>query len=118
MTHALEPRRRGEYFTGMRSGWVDERRRLLAELAATARAAAAEAAYAAERQSDAQRLAETVLAADPLREAMWRTVMRIRGAAGDYDGVIAAFAQCERALRAAGIAPADSTRALLHQLRR
>ncbi|HXC79239.1 MAG TPA: bacterial transcriptional activator domain-containing protein, partial [Candidatus Acidoferrum sp.] len=66
----------------------------------------------------AQLFAETVLAADPLREATWRTLMRIRSAVGDYDGVITTFAQCEKALGAAGIRPAPSTRALLNQLRR
>jgi hypothetical protein len=44
--------------------------------------------------------------------------MRIRSAVGDYDGVITTFAQCEKVLRAAGITPAPSTRALLDQLRR
>jgi DNA-binding SARP family transcriptional activator len=115
---ALAPLARGEYFAGVRSTWVDERRQQLAELATTARAAAAEAAYAADRYHDAHRLAAAVLAADPLREAMWRTTMRIRSAAGDYDGVITTFTQCERALCAAGIHPAASTRALLDQLRR
>ena len=47
-----------------------------------------------------------------------RTLMRIHSAVGDYDGVITTFAQCEKALRAAGIAPASSTRTLLDQLRR
>ena len=61
---------------------------------------------------------EAVLAADPLREATWRTLMRIRSAVGDYDGVITTFAQCEKALRAAGLSPAPSTRNLLNQLRR
>jgi hypothetical protein len=46
------------------------------------------------------------------------TLMRIRSAVGDYDGVITTFAQCEKALRAAGITPAPSTRTLLNQLRR
>ncbi|MGC2380986.1 MAG: BTAD domain-containing putative transcriptional regulator [Mycobacterium sp.] len=81
-------------------------------------AAAAEAAYAADRYPDAQRLAEAVVAADPLREAMWRTLMRVRSAVGDYDGVVSTFAQSQRALRAAEIAPAAATRALLDQLRR
>jgi len=49
---------------------------------------------------------------------MWRTLMRVRSAVGDYDGVITIFAQCQRALRAAEIAPAAATRALLDQLRR
>jgi DNA-binding SARP family transcriptional activator len=115
---ALEPLARGEYFPGIRSDWVDDRRQQLAEAATTARAAAADAAYAADRYPDAQRLAESVLAADPLREATWRTLMRIRSSVGDYDGVITAFAQCEKALRAAGITPAASTRTLLNQLRR
>jgi Bacterial transcriptional activator domain len=61
---------------------------------------------------------DTVVAADPLREAMWRTLMRIRSAVGDYDGVVSTFAQCQRALRAAEIAPPAATRALLDQLRR
>jgi hypothetical protein len=61
---------RGEYFTGVGSAWVDERRHQLTEVATTARAAAAEAAYAADRYPDAQRLAEAVVAADRLREAM------------------------------------------------
>jgi DNA-binding SARP family transcriptional activator len=115
---ALAPLQRGEYFPGVRSAWVDERRQHLAEVATTARAAAAEAAYATDQYQHGQRLAEAVLAADPLREATWRTVMRIRGAVGDYDGVITTFAQCEKALRAAGIAPAPSTRTLVNQLRR
>jgi DNA-binding SARP family transcriptional activator len=115
---ALAPLARGEYLPGARSAWVDERRQQLAESAATARAAAAAAAYAADRYHDAQRLAEAVLAADPLREAMWRTRMRICGAVGDYDGVISTFEQCEKALSTAGIHPAASTRALLDQLRR
>jgi hypothetical protein len=42
----------------------------------------------------------------------------ICSAVGDYDGVITTFAQCEKALRAAGITPAPSTRTLLNQLRR
>jgi len=115
---ALEPLTRGDYFPGVRSTWVDERRVQLAELATSARAAAADAAYAADHYHNAQRLAEAVLAADPLREATWRTLMRIRSAVGDYDGVITTFAQCEKGLRAAGITPAPSTRTLLNQLRR
>jgi DNA-binding SARP family transcriptional activator len=115
---ALEPLARGDYFGGVRSAWVDERRQQLDELATTARAAAADAAYAADQYHNAQRLAEAVLAADPLREATWRTLMRIRSAVGDYDGVITTFAQCEKALGAAGITPAPSTRTLLNQLRR
>ncbi|MDT7737593.1 MAG: hypothetical protein QOK09_962, partial [Mycobacterium sp.] len=116
--HALAPLQRGEYFPAVRSAWVDDRRQQIDELATTARAAAADAAYTADQYPIAHRFAETVLAADPLREATWRTLMRIRSAVGDYDGVITTFAQCEKALGAAGIRPAPSTRTLLNQLRR
>jgi ATP/maltotriose-dependent transcriptional regulator MalT/DNA-binding SARP family transcriptional activator len=116
--HALVPLTRGDYLPGIRSAWVDERRQQLTELGTSARAVAAEAAFSVDRYDDAHRLAIAVLAADPLREAMWRLVMRVRAAVGDYDGVIGTFARCERALGDAGIAPAASTRALLDQLRR
>lgn len=116
--HALGVLARGDYLPGVGSAWVDERRQHLAELATSVRSAAADAAYAVGRYPDAQRLAETVLAADPLREAMWRISMRIRSAIGDYDGVITTFGQCERALSAAGTRPTASTRALLDRLRR
>lgn len=115
---ALAPLQRGEYFPGVASAWTDDRRQHLAEAATTARAAAADAAYATDQYPHAQRLAEAVLVSDPLREATWRTLMRVRGAVGDYDGVITTYAQCEKALRAAGITPAPSTRSLLNQLRR
>jgi two-component SAPR family response regulator len=115
---ALAPLARGEYFPGVRSAWVDERRQQLAELATTARAAAADAAYAADQYPDAQRLAEAILAADPLREATWRTLMRTRSAVGDYDGVIATFANANERCAPRRIAPAASTRTLLDQLRR
>ena len=91
----------------MRSAWVDERRRQLAEVAITARAAAAEAAFAVDRYPDAQRLAEAVVAADPLREAMWRTLMRVRSAVGDYDGVVSTF----RAMSTRATGRRDRTRA-------
>lgn len=116
--HALEPLMRGEYFPGISSAWVDERRQHLSELAATARANAAEAALSVDRYDEAHRLAVAVLAEDPLREGMWRMLMRVSAAVGDYDGVVTTFARCERALRSAGIEPAASTRTLLNQLRR
>ncbi|GAS91817.1 BTAD domain-containing putative transcriptional regulator [Mycolicibacterium brisbanense] len=116
--HALEPLAHGDYLPGISSAWVDERRDQLAELAASARAAAADAAFSVDRYDDANRLATAVLDRDPLREAMWRLLMRVRAAVGDYDGVITTFAHCERALQSAGITPAASTRTLLDRLRR
>jgi hypothetical protein len=49
---------------------------------------------------------------------VWGTLIRVRNAVGDYDGVVSTFALCQRPLRAAEIAPAAATRALLDQLRR
>jgi hypothetical protein len=48
---------------------------------------------------------------------MWRTLIRVRSAVGDYDAS-SAPSLYQRALRAAEIAPAAATRALLDQLRR
>jgi hypothetical protein len=56
---ALQPLARGECFAGVGSAWVDERRHQLTDVATTACAAAAEAAYAADRYPDGQRLARS-----------------------------------------------------------
>ena len=64
-----------------------------------------------------QRLAEAVVAAVPLREAMWRTLIR-SAAPSATTAASSAPSLYQRALRAAEIAPAAATRALPDQLRR
>jgi DNA-binding SARP family transcriptional activator len=108
----------GEYLPGARTLWADERRELLADLAVDARGEAAELAFAAERYDEAERLAESVLRADPFRETAWRLRMRMANALGDDGGVIRAYQGCERALGKLGVTPSPSTRQLLERLRR
>jgi DNA-binding SARP family transcriptional activator len=108
----------GEYLPGLHSGWVDERRRRLADLAADARYEAAELAFAAGRYGEAQRLDDRVLEADPFREGAWRLKMRIADAFGDGDGVIRAYQSCRRALASLNTAPSPTTEHLLQRLRR
>lgn len=115
---ALKPADRGEYFAGVDSDWIEQRRRRLADLLATARYEAAELAFSAGHLDDAQRLAERVLRAEPYRESAWRLTMRIADALGDDDGVIVAYRHCEQALRPLGIEPSPGTRRLLERLRR
>jgi DNA-binding SARP family transcriptional activator len=108
----------GEYLPGARSAWVDARREHLAELAADARLAAAELHFALGRYGEAGALVAAVLAHDPYREAAWRLQMRLAGAVGDEDRVIAAYRRCEQALDRLGTAPSSTTRRLLDALRR
>jgi ATP/maltotriose-dependent transcriptional regulator MalT/DNA-binding SARP family transcriptional activator len=115
---ALEIAGRGDYLPGMSAAWVEARREHLAELVAEARHDAAELAFAAGRYQDAARLVAEILERDPFREGAHRLEMRIAGATGDEDGVIAAYRRCERSLGELGIAPAASTRQLLETLRR
>jgi LuxR family maltose regulon positive regulatory protein len=108
----------GEYLPGARSVWVEARREHLAELAADARFAAAELHFALGRYAEAGRLVAAVLAHDPYREAAWRLQMRLAGAVGDEDRVIAAYRRCEQALDRLGTTPSATTRRLLDALRR
>jgi DNA-binding SARP family transcriptional activator len=109
---------RGEYLPGLKSGWVDERRRRLADLAADARYEAAELTFAAGRYGEAQRLNSRVLAVDPFREGAWRLKMRIANSLGDGDGVIRAYRGCRRALASLNAAPSSTTHHLLQRLQR
>ena len=59
-----------------------------------------------------------MLAEDPYRESACRLAMRVAGAVGDEDGVIAAYRRCSSALGELGAQPSDSTRQLLTHLRR
>ena len=109
---------RGAYLEGIEAEWVRERRRLLAEIIAQARHAAAELAVDAGRLVVAQGLISDALRGDPYREATWRLRMRVANELGDYDGVLTAFNDCERALAGVGATASSSTRALLGSLRR
>jgi DNA-binding SARP family transcriptional activator len=115
---ALELFERGEYLADAGSGWVETRRQELAELAADARHAAAEAAFELGEYRQADELAQGILRDDPFRESVWRLAMRIAGAMGHDDLVIARYRACEAALSRLEVAPAASTRQLLDRLRR
>jgi ATP/maltotriose-dependent transcriptional regulator MalT/DNA-binding SARP family transcriptional activator len=109
---------RGEYLEGVEAPWVAERREHLAELRAEARLDAALLAFDAGRFGESGELAERALGEDPYKERAWRLLMRVAGAVGDGDGVIAAYRRCADALDGLGVAPSDSTRRLLQDLRR
>jgi DNA-binding SARP family transcriptional activator len=109
---------RGEYLEGVDAPWVDERREALAALRADARLDAGRLAFAAGRYAEASALAEGALADDRYRESAWRLLMRVAGAVGDEDGVIAAYRRCGQAFAELGAEPSDATHKLLGALRR
>jgi ATP/maltotriose-dependent transcriptional regulator MalT len=115
---ALQLYERGAYLPGVTGAWADARRELLGRLAGEARLRAAELAFAAGRYQDAELFVAAILEHDPYREAAWRVEMRIAGAMGDDDRVIAAYRSCERVLAEVGTVPAAGTRQLLSNLRR
>ena len=115
---ALAVLERGQYLAGTRSDWVLERRFQLTQLANDGRHAAAVTAFELGDYAQADALVRRVLTDDPYREGTWRLSMRIAGALGDEDRVIARYRACEKALAVLGTTPADSTRELLRHLRR
>jgi DNA-binding SARP family transcriptional activator len=118
LVEALEVFERGEFLPGARSRWADERREDLRALAIDARLNAAEAAFDLGELEQAEEQVQRVLREDAYRESAWRLSMRIAGALGHDDRVIARFRGCQKALAELATAPAASTRQLLEQLRR
>jgi len=117
-TRALQLTERGEYLPGVTGAWASERRERLAQLASEARHQAAELAFEAGRYQEAERFVTKILEFDPYVEGAWRLEMKIAGAVGNEDRVIAAYRRCERALGELGAEPSSSTRQLLDALRR
>jgi DNA-binding SARP family transcriptional activator len=115
---ALETVERGEYLPGARSRWAGERREELRDAANDARLAAADAAFGVGELEQAEAQVQRVLRDDAYRESAWRLSMRIAGALGHDDRVIARFRSCQAALAELATEPAASTRQLLAQLRR
>ncbi|MEA2179956.1 MAG: hypothetical protein QOG77_3253, partial [Solirubrobacteraceae bacterium] len=109
---------RGAYLEGVEAPWVAERREQLEGLRADARLEAGHLAFAAGRYAEAGALAEAALGEDPYRESAWRLVMRVAGAVGDEDGVIAGYRRCAETLDVLGTRPSDATQQLLTHLRR
>jgi DNA-binding SARP family transcriptional activator len=118
LLEALEVADRGPYLEGIRSAWVEERREYLTRLIQDARYEAAHVALAADHLRLAARLTADVLRSDPFRESAWRLQMRIAHSLGDQDRVVAAYRECEQALRELGAEPTRTTTQLLHDLRR
>lgn len=108
----------GEYLPAARSTWVDRRREELRSLVDDALIAAAEAAFELGDLRLAERHVQHALRHDPYRETAWRLSMKIAGAMGHDDRVIARYRACQEALAELSVTPADSTRELLKQLRR
>lgn len=109
---------RGNYLTGARSMWAEERRLELADRATEAREDAAEAAFGLGMYAEAEGLARRVLQDDPYREPTWRLLMRIASALGHETAVLAAYQGCKESLAAIETSPAPATKHLLDQLRR
>jgi DNA-binding SARP family transcriptional activator len=98
--------------------WVEDRRAVLAGMLTDARIDAAELMLDAERYPQALTLVDAALDANPLLERAWRVRMRAFGLLGDYDGVLAAFGDCRRALAEIGLEPSAATAELAERLRR
>jgi DNA-binding SARP family transcriptional activator len=115
---ALQAFDRGPYLPAITSHWADERRQHLHELATDARYDAAELAFSTDQPHQARTLTDAVLQAEPYHEPAWRLAMRLDSACGDHQGVLRSYQRCERLLAEIGAQPSNTTRQLIHQLRR
>ncbi|WP_326674265.1 BTAD domain-containing putative transcriptional regulator [Streptomyces sp. NBC_01257] len=117
LTSALAVAAHGPYLPRVTSAWAERRRAELARLALDVSTEAAELAWRLDQPQTAFALAEQALEADPYRESMWRLLMRITGALGQYDEVIHHYRRCGLALEEVSATPSSATRRLLTELR-
>jgi DNA-binding SARP family transcriptional activator len=108
----------GPYLIDSDSSWVQERRRMLDDIAMGARLEAAHLAFDLDNYDQARALIAQILRTDPYREVGWRLAMRLAGSLGDDSAVMTAYRSCERALAEIGTRPSAGTRDLLTRLRR
>ena len=112
--HALY---RGQFMTGVYDDWAEERRQLYVVQFARVLAALAKLSFAEKRWSEALKFANAVLADDPFREDMHRTVMKVFGVQSKPASVKKQFEDLRKLLKTElGIEPAAETRRLLREL--
>lgn len=109
----------GDLLDGVHDEWIDEDRRRLARLYATALDRLVAQLHRHGEIADAIAYARLLLDRDPLREDVWRTLMQLHDARGDRAGALHAFRSCEAALRRElDIEPSPATRVLHETLLR
>jgi ATP/maltotriose-dependent transcriptional regulator MalT/DNA-binding SARP family transcriptional activator len=117
LTSALTTATHGPYLPHATSAWAEERRAELTRLILDVTTDAAELAWQLDEPHTALTLAEQALQKDPYRESMWRLLMRITGALGQYDEVIHHYRRCGLTLQEISTSPSSATRRLLAELR-
>ncbi len=118
INEALRVAECGEYLAGIDSPWITQRREHIGTALTDAYFDAAELSLDLGDISAAQRYCKVVLERDSYREPAWRLQMGIHNALGDDTGVIRTYQRCSEVLADLGAIPAQSTKELLHRLRR
>ena len=97
--------------------WLLVERQRLQSLAAVLLEKLLKAYEARGKTREALDVAERVLRTDPLREPVYRSLMRLHGASGDRSSALKAYARCRKALKdELGLEPEEATRALFDEI--
>lgn len=114
---AIELADLGEYAADVTSEWAVVRRDELTSALNRARYEAAELAYRLGRYTEADDMVSALLEQDPYREQGWQLAMRLAGALGHTDRVVAAYRQCCAVLAEIRLRPSRQTERTFQQLR-
>ena len=97
------------FLPGESGEWIEAERHLLRGIELQALEAIAEAELSRARPDEAERVARSLIAADPLRESGYRLLMRSLAAAGNGAAAAGVMAECRTALAAVGATPGAET---------
>lgn len=119
LLQGLEIVRRGPFLPASHGdGWVEERRRSIAEQMSAIQLDAAEFLLDDGQLVEALALVREALGRNRLLERGWRLRMRAHGLLGDGDGLLAAFRACTDALAEIGLRPSAATAEVARTFRR
>jgi SARP family transcriptional regulator, regulator of embCAB operon len=104
------------FLPGDDAPWITGERAVLRDIELQALEAIADALVDQGRPDEAERVARRLIAADPLREAGYRALMRALAAAGNPAQATRVMEECRRALAAVSARPSAQTEQLLRTI--
>jgi DNA-binding SARP family transcriptional activator len=106
------------FLPGETAPWIEGERRILRDVELQALEAICDAEIDQHRPAEAERVARRLIAADPLRESGYRSLMRALGAAGNAAQATRVMDECRSALASVSAVPSLETQRVFREVLR
>jgi DNA-binding SARP family transcriptional activator len=104
------------FLPGEAASWIEGERRILRDIELQALEAICDAEIDQHRPAEAERVARRLIAADPLRESGYRSLMRALSAAGNSGQAARVMDECRTALASVSAVPSQETERVFREV--